>query len=154
MDMPPSRYRVVERDRRLIVLDTHDGNRPVVRTPVPPPPAQPRRDSLRPSRPITTDEAAQDLGKAMDAIRAGNADPVFETQRWYDDKAPRRVRLRKQGGNGMGVAIIAILFVVMIGIVSFGWPLLVVAAFLLLQPAARKAFRRSVTRWLDKQEQL
>jgi hypothetical protein len=152
MDVPPSRYRVVERGRRLIVLDTHNGNAPVVRTP-PPEPAQPRREALAPSRQTTPEDAAADLHRSMQAIRVGKADPVFETQSWYDDKAPRRVRLKQGGGGGgMGVAIVAIFIVAMIGFVTIGWPLLVVGGFLLLQSGTRKAFRRWVTRWLDGQE--
>jgi hypothetical protein len=142
MEVPPSRYRVVERGRRLVVLDSWNGDAPVVRAPPP---------SLdRPGAEPEPDEIRTDLKVAALALRAGSARPILETRAWFDDKAPRRILLdtAKQGRASLLFVMVIVLGFLMI--VAIGWPVLLVLGWLLFTPALRKAMRRFTTRWLDR----
>ena len=124
MRPPPTRYKVVERGRRLEVIDTLTGE-PVSRLP--------------------SASSRQGSGAGIDS-------DVFVTKRWYDDKAPRAIRInraaRAQFTNlRYGVAVAVALLVVM-GFLF--WPLLVILAFLLATgPTRRAQLRTASTRWLD-----
>lgn len=152
MDVPPSRYRVVERGRRLVVLDTHNGNAPVAPTPRaldalakerPRALAAARRPGPSPADPRPRREAA------ARPIRSGAADPVLATQPWFDDKAPRRILLEDRKLGAMGLVVAVALTLVVIAIVSIGWPVLLVLGGLAFTPSVRKGLRRAVTRYLD-----
>ena len=142
MDMPPSRYRVVERGRRLVVLDSWNGDAPVERAPPPSPDA--------PGAELEPDEIRTDLKVAALALRAGSAQPILETRAWFDDKAPRRILLdpAKQGRASLLFVMVIVLGFLML--VAIGWPVLLVLGWLLFTPAVRKAARRFTTRWLDR----
>jgi hypothetical protein len=130
MKPPPTRYRVVEKGRRLVVIDTLTGA-PVHEHPASGAPAQP---------PVQRSPAGVDDGS------------VFTTQGWYDEKAPRTVRLnyatRQQIKNIRFV--IAIVVAICVACSFLLWPffpfLLVV---LLVQPKLRKQARAAATRWID-----
>ena len=137
MDMPPSRYKVVEEGRRLVVVDRLTGER--VRHQIH---AQPHRpDMLRIDAPRRETRAPRPS--------AGGAARTFTTDSWYDAKAPRTLVLDDDklgalmiaGGVAACLALIAFYF--------FGFVALFVAAFLLLQKGARGALRGGATAWLD-----
>lgn len=153
MDMPSSRYKVVEQGRRLVVLDSWNGNAPVTGH-VPAPVAK------LSARPATVEQARATLRAHGGEHRsppapppAGAAEPgVVVTQRWYDDKAPRRVRLRQS--NAWAWIAVAVLFGALLAFVMFGWPVLLLAGFLIFQNGTRRAWRGALTKWLDGMDQL
>ena len=129
MQPPPTRYRVVEKGRRLVVIDTQTGA-----------PVREHRDPASPARPVRQSPAGVDDGS------------VFTTRRWFDDKAPRTVRLnpaaRKQVENGRFAIAIVVAVCVALGFLL--WPffpfLLIV---LLVQPKLRQQARVAATKWID-----
>jgi hypothetical protein len=126
---PPSRYKVIERGRRLEVIDTLTG--------------QPASRSLPPPR-------ADGGGGRQGGVEDGDS---FTTRRWYDDKAPRRIRLnfatRKRFDQlRMTIAIVVALLVAFAFLFwPFFVPLLVVAGAVGWQQ--RVQARTAVTRFLD-----
>jgi len=128
MKPPATRYRVVERGRRLVVIDTQTGA-----------PVSQHGDPARPSAPVQRSPAGVDDGS------------VFTTQRWYDDKAPRTVRLnyasRQQIKNIRFSIAIAVAVSVILGFLF--WPVLIVLAVLLAQPKLHKQARAAITGWID-----
>ena len=160
MDMPPSRYRVEERGRRLVVIDRKTG-REVSQTKSPLPLAggvgggdvghKGRRH--RPAPP----PAPPASGRGTQAWRFGIQRPTatpdsFVTRSWFDAKAPRTIKLNyaahsRLAGLRFGGAILIGLLVV--GFFLF-WPWF---PFLLAMVAApqrsRTLLREASTRWLD-----
>jgi hypothetical protein len=168
MDVPPSRYRVVERGRRLIVIDTKSGmpvsgidrdqQAKIARLAAALHDTEPR-DQI--SDPAPANEPAYhppyepasrpppSLSPAP--IGAGDAN-ILTTQPWFDDRAPRRIRIRENGQGAAAVAAIVALFASGLAFVTFGWPALVIGFVLLLN--LRKTMRAGITRWLDGMEQV
>lgn len=146
MDVPPSRYKVVEQGRRLVVVDTWNGDRPVARQAPP---------SEAPAQPKTPREARAALRPAPPA-RAGNGsgvpDTVVTTQAWFDAKGPRQVTL---DAGAQGILLVAAIFLAVIAIIvilSWGWPVLAVLGFFLAQNKVRTGLRNAVALWLDAQQ--
>lgn len=127
---PPPRYRVVERDRRLIVLDTlTDTPRG---QPVAPPPTATR--SWLPQR-ISFDGSAE-----------------LTTHPCYDDKGPRTIRLDPGsitllGRLGLGAAVLAFVIIVAAAVTN-AWVL--IPAALLWNGNVRTRLRAAATRWFDR----
>ena len=128
IEPPPSRYRVVERGRRLEVMDTRATNGTPARRPA---------GGTRPPR-----------GES-------GADGAFTTARFYDDKAPRRIALDAAARDRLGrlrlIAAIAAMAWVMLAV----WQPWVALAPLpiLASNGPRGALRQRLTRWLDRYEQ-
>ncbi|NIJ21225.1 hypothetical protein FHS95_002928 [Sphingomonas naasensis] len=126
MRPPPSRYKVVERGRRLEVIDTRTGA-PVVRAPAPSSPS--RKQS----------------GAGIDS-------DVLVTRRWYDDKAPRAIRINYATRARLlnlrwGIAIAVAMLV---GLSFLFWPLAVfLVVALVAGPKLRAQLRAGSTSWLD-----
>lgn len=128
MRPPPTRYRVVERGRRLEVIDTLTGE-PVSRAP--------------------SAYSRQGTGAGIDS-------DVFVTRRWYDDKAPRAIRinhatrarlLNLRWGVALGVALLVALSFLF-------WPLAIFLVFALAAgPKLRAQLRAASTSWLDRLDQ-
>lgn len=147
MRPPPTRYKVVERGRRLEVIDTLTGE-PVSRPSVPLPLSGGIRGPDAGTAP--RDPAASSGGSA--GIDSG----MFVTKRWYDDKAPRAIRInraaRAQFTNLRFSIAIAVALLVVMGFLF--WPFLVILAFLLgTGPKLRAQLRAASTRWLDRLDQ-
>jgi hypothetical protein len=149
MDMPPSRYKVVEQGRRLVVLDSWNGDAPVTghaaRSDATPPPAtvEQARAALR-TRPRIPD---RDRSPAT-----GTAETIITTQPWYDAKGPRRIRIDASGqGQLLIAAMVAAMAVALLFVLS-AWPLLFVAGVALAQPRVRAGLRQGVMAWLDMQQ--
>lgn len=129
MQPPPSRWRVIEKGRRLIVIDTRAGDVPV--------PASPRADQ----HPME--------GPALSTLHADRRTLV--TRRWWDAKGPRTIQLdyggarsldQARGALAVGAAILLLL--------AFFFPLfLVVLPIALLQPRTRDRIRGGIAGWLD-----
>ncbi|MBV8238664.1 MAG: hypothetical protein JO221_07840 [Sphingomonas sp.] len=125
---PPSRYRVVERGRRLEVIDTRvTGAAPA---------GQPMREARRPRR-------------------EGGIDGSFTTARFYDDKAPRRIAFDTTARDRLGrlrlIAMIAAMAWVMLAVWQ-PWVALAPLA-ILVSNGPRRTMRQRLTRWLDRYEQ-
>jgi hypothetical protein len=152
MQPPPSRYKVVERGRRLEVIDTRTG-KPASSVPLPLAGGAIGRgrdgDLTGPPTPPASGRGAQGASAGIDTN-------VFVTRRWFDDKAPRSIRLnyanRAQLLNLRWVAAIAIALLV---VVSFWfWPLAIMLVFALaFGPKLRAQLRAASTRWLDRLDQ-
>lgn len=128
MKPPPTRYRVVEKGRRLVVIDSLTGA-PVSEQPRGGPSAGPVRRS-----PAGVDDGS-----------------VFTTRPWYDEKAPRTVRLNygaRQRIKNVRFAI-AVAAAAFVAVLFLFWPFSLILAVLLVQPKLHKQARGMVTRWID-----
>lgn len=149
MDMPPSRYKVIEKGRQLVVIDTARGETVTRSLPKPPPPAvrraleamQAQRGRADPPRRAPPPSSPRSEAQPI----PGEA--VLTTQSWFDDKAPRRLYVGDGRNKGFAGFIAAFFFVMVVAFAIFGWPAAVVIAFLLIQ--SRKAWRGWVTSMLD-----
>ena len=129
-DAPPSRYRIVEQDRKLVVIDQWNDKA------APPRPAPSRTPSLAAPRRTKFDGSAE-----------------LVTNRLYDLNAPRTIAL----DPGAALLVSRLRHALMIAAVLYGvlaiWkPWLIVIVPLLLQPRVRKAVRARITAWLDRQQ--
>lgn len=163
MDMPPTRFRVVERGRRLEVIDTatgraiggKPGSNPVASS------AGARRDDT----PLLLDrviERSTDPGAAFErnlsglprTIRDGTA--RFTTRAFYDDRAPRTVTLdpaRAKILRGAAFAALMLLIITPALLLMLAWssfPLLVVLAAVVFNPKVRERLRAGVTSLIDR----
>lgn len=128
-EAPPSRYRVIERDRRLVVIDT-EGAGPVGT--VPHPTASAERWLLAP-------EAAGFDGRA-----------TLTTHPLYDDRGPRTLTLDPGGAQLVSIARTALIgAAVAFAALAVFFPWLLVLPFALLNPRTRAPVRARVTQWLD-----
>jgi len=119
-EVPPSRYRVVERGRRLEVIDTRVEGA-----------GQTRREVLR-GLPNKT---------RFDGTRE------WTTRGWYDANGPRRVRLGPVGVQMLGYGVIAAVVVIVAAVVLAGLGVLVGLA--VLGGGAAQHGRPWLTRRLD-----
>jgi hypothetical protein len=144
-DAPPSRYKVVERDRRLVVIDTRTGKPASAPGPVAVAP-QPERPAPS-ERPV-----AEDQPRRIDD-RSGAQ--ILTTSPLYDLKAPRRIvmddRFNDKIGRAIGGWLVALFFAFTIAFLFFPW-LIVLPFVVILQPKLRAAARRWVTARLDEVE--
>jgi hypothetical protein len=153
MQPPPSRYKVVERGRRLEVIDTRTG-KPASSVPLPLAGGV-RGGAIGRGRdgnltgPPPTPPAS---GRGAQAGSAGLDSDTFVTKRWFDDKAPRTIRLnyanRARLLNLRWIVAVAIALLV---VLSFWfWPLAILLVFAVaFGPKLRAQLRVASTRWLD-----
>lgn len=141
-DAPPGRYKVVERGRRLVVIDTRTG-RPATHESRPAPP----------SPPVSLPAGIERESPRSIDDKSGHA--VLTTSRLYDLKGPRRIVISEAASNRMnrsigGIVIVLIAF----AILALFFPLLLLLPVaLLFQPRARAAFRGWMTARLDDADQ-
>jgi hypothetical protein len=128
LEAPPTRQRVVERDGRLLVIDS--GARAIGR-----------------SAPATA--------PAMRGFRrtAFDGRGVLATRRWYDDKGPRQLSVDPVTGRIARLAPIAatIVILALIG-VAIAFPYVLVAIPVLVQPKPWQRLRARITAYLDRFE--
>jgi len=143
-DAPPGRYRVVERGRRLVVIDTRTGQ-PATRAVKP---TSPPRTPMPASAPIETTQP-----RTIDD-RSGAA--ILRTMPLYDLKGPREIVL-SQGftdrlSRAVGGWMIAFFVFAVVATLLFPWLWLlpILAAF---QPKVHAAFRNWMTARLDEADQ-
>lgn len=164
MDMPPSRYRIVERGRQLVVIDTRpDADVAEMRIESVPPgdalnPAISR--TVEPSNaPVSDDRAGMGLlaqagGSMGDGLirrdASGDAE-YFDTRRWFDDNGPRRIKLSKAGRERLNGAILIVLSGIAMGVIAalLTNPLILLGLFALMSEKPRASIRARVTRWID-----
>ena len=147
-DAPPSRYRVVERGRRLVVIDNHSGRpvnheHPVVA-------AEPNADRSKPALPTMQPKPGGVPGLTMDE----RGKQVITTSRLIDDKGPRRITVTGDAerlfGNLTSMALGGVVVFVVLAILF--WPV-VFAPFALAYQPVRAAARRALTGWFDRMVQ-
>lgn len=142
---PPSRYRVVEEGRRLVVIDRWaTEGRPDSVTPPPRPAA--------PSRPVSPPASRAGWTTRLAAVRRPRfgVGGTLTTDRLYDDKAPRTIAI--DAGNAAvmrRVRLVAGIVAVALALVVAYAPYLLIGLALLTQEGVRKPIRAAITRWLD-----
>ena len=146
-EVPPSRYKVVERDRRLVVIDTLTGKAASAPGPVPP---SARRG--HPAPPPVDRPVAEAEPRRIDD-RSGAQ--ILTTSPLYDLKAPRQIvmgdRFNEKIGKAIGGWLVGLFFAVSIAFLFYPW-LIVVPFVLILQPKLRAAIRQWITARLDEVE--
>lgn len=144
-DVPPSRYKVVERDRRLVVIDTVTGKPASAPGPVS---AKPR-----PERPAASERPVSEPEPRKIDDRSGAQ--ILTTSPVYDLKAPRRIvmddRFNQKIGKAIGGWLITLFVAFTIAFLFFPW-LIVLPFLVILQPGLRAAARKWVTARLDEVE--
>ncbi|MFD1789649.1 hypothetical protein ACFSC3_19005 [Sphingomonas floccifaciens] len=131
---PPSRYRVVEEGRRLVVIDTRTGES-----------ATRGRDALPERVPLGPERIAFD-GRA-----------VLVTRPFYDDKGPRRLVLDEgtaawlENARSLAIGGVVLAVVLTIFIPSL-MALFVIGAVALANGRTRATLRSYATSWLDRYE--
>jgi hypothetical protein len=139
MDAPGTRYKVVERGRRLEVIDTWNGDAPV----------QKYRDPTAPS------PRSSDAGAAVKSMRSARLDQqgrtILNTAAWYDAKGPRTLTLSEQGeANWRALRIFAVVAAIVgVALAYLFWPFFLVVPFILLNGETRKSLRGGATKFLD-----
>lgn len=153
-NIPPPRYKIVERKGRIIVTDTWAaGGRPS--TPMSPAPVSRPRPSLAlASAPAALLRlrarlvALACLGASDDAGR-----PILSTSYHVDEKGPRSIALSETGaarlGNWMlgalGFAVVAAILIM----VSFVAAVILIGGVGLAITSANTTARPAITKWLD-----
>lgn len=137
IDAPPGRYKVVERGRRLVVIDMRTGRSAARESPA--------GEATPPTLPVDTAAPGGIAG------RGGHA--VLTTSRIYDLKGPRRIAMTPAFNARFGrVAGGGLISLVIVGtVVTMLFPVLwLFAALALLQPKLRGGLRRWITACLDR----
>ncbi|MET3712041.1 hypothetical protein ABIC65_002753 [Sphingomonas trueperi] len=153
MDMPPSRYRVEERGRRLVVIDRKTG-REVSHTKSPLPLAggggsgegQKRREPAPPA----SGRGARGWKFGLKQARA--TPESFVTRSWFDAKAPRTIKLNYTAHSRLATLRFggAILIALLVTGSFLFWPWFPVTLAAVLGPAkTRERLRAASTRWID-----
>ena len=161
MDMPPTRFRVVERGRRLEVIDTATG-RAVGDKPRSDRAGSPTREdtplmldqvvgrtSVPRSKPVPQPSALPHATRLDGTVS-------FTTRAFYDDRAPRTVTLDPARANivrAVAFAALVLLVVTPALLLMLAWssfPLLVVLAAVVFNPAVRQRVRAVVTSLIDR----
>ena len=152
MDMPPSRYRVEERGRRLVVIDRKTG-REVSHTKSPLPLAggvgggdgsQKRREPAPPA------SGAQGWKFGLKQARA--TPDSFVTRNWFDAKAPRTIKLNYTAHSRLATLRFggAILIALLVTGSFLFWPWFPFTLAAVLTPQkTRERLRAASTRWID-----
>jgi len=161
--VPPPRYRIVERDRRLIVIDNwaRDKTRP--------PPILPTtsgRDLLpakagdSANRIVRAGEDGGTLLRRLALTACGGAEdaegrPIFTSASWFDTRAKREFSLGKSGVERLGGTVLVFLMLVAFFFVLafvIGFEALFIAFILLV--VAGKNIESVGTRWVDRLQKL
>jgi len=154
--IPPSRYKVVERGRRLVVIDTLTG-RPASND------ATPRNLPARPTAPgnLRADQQSPTTNHPIQSTAPSRVDDasgaaIFTTSRFYDLKGPRRLVMNEafseRFGKAMGGWMIALFVFAGVATLFFPW-LWIAPVVILFQPKIRAAIRQWITARLDEADQ-
>ena len=162
--VPPPRYRIVERGRRLIVTDNWARDKTPPPSPISPSPSG--RDLLPSKAGDTANRivrAGEDGGTLLRRLAlmacAGAEDaegrPIFTSASWFDTRAKRQFSLGRSGVERVGGTVLA--FLMMIGfffILSFviGFEALFIPVVLLV--IVGKNIPSIGTRWVDRLQKL
>ncbi|WP_322964996.1 hypothetical protein [Sphingomonas fuzhouensis] len=132
-DMPPTRFRVVERGRRLEVIDTQAGKLPPARRTETPRPANGKAPRFKLPEKVRFDGGGS-----------------WTTDGFYDAKGPRTLTLDAGAMQRLRYAGAAALALVIVwAALGFAIPVVWGAPMLLLNPKVRETVRGQVTRFID-----
>lgn len=153
MRPPPSRYRVIERVGRLIVIDNWakaDAS-PVDDTPISRPPIATTGRAPTDAMPSSPDGPLQHL-VSLATIGAIDAEgrPLWMTARWFDAKGPRVFALGPAGVRRLGAGLLAVLacaLAILVGFFFVGVPMVLVLVALVVTTG--KTLTAAMTRWID-----
>ncbi|WP_448662561.1 hypothetical protein ACG3SL_18140 [Sphingomonas sp. CJ20] len=155
MQPPPTRYKVVERGRRLLVIDSWTGAEAT--KPLPAEPAA-RGRTDRPPRAIARARHGTNpvVANPVAPAELAPGDVMFTTRRWYDDRAPRRIRENFSNRSRIERVgqIAAFSIAVFLGLSVVFWPyvpLLLVPV--LATKGVRDRLRGAITRGIDALDQ-
>ena len=144
-DMPPSRFRVVERGRRLEVIDTRAVKSEATISGKPEPTKSPAKP-LAPVKGAGLDQwASKKLSEKMGAKTPG----TWTTSRLYDAKAPRTFVLGEQGMQTMIFVAAGLIVAIVLAII---FPPLFAVPLALANPKIRGFVRRWATEQIDRFE--
>ncbi|OYY64628.1 hypothetical protein [Sphingomonas sp. 28-62-11] len=135
--MPPPRYRIVERNRRLVVIDNWATvPRPLVaQSPI----TRPDRQISAPTPPAKLQKIAFD-GRTS-----------FTTHRLFDARGPRTIILDPGSASAInGVKIGGAVAAFALVVLAFISPVLLLPLVVLLQRRVREQIRSAITAWLDR----
>ena len=136
--VPPSRWRVVERNRRLEVIDTRTGE---------------RLAAPRANEPAPQPAPSSRLGIPLLRQTGFDGGGELTTHRLYDSKAPRTIQLDAGSAAAVGRVQLGLLAGAVIGLAAvIAWPWLLALIVLPFRGEIRRPFRRRVTNWLDRVE--
>lgn len=130
MQPPPSRYKVVERGRRLEVIDTRNG------------------EPVRP--PLTASPAERRTSPMLRKLGSGDG-TRFTTSPLYDAKGPRTIKLDYSAMARLRQLrfAVAIGVAVTVAIAFLAWWMIPVAIVAIANAKTRSGVRAAITRWLD-----
>ncbi|WP_267396929.1 MULTISPECIES: hypothetical protein [unclassified Sphingomonas] len=137
-DVPPSRWKVVERGRRLEVIDRLSGKAV----------AQHELPGNAAPGPGRLTGALQSLRPQQTRFDGGG---TLTTHPFYDAKGPRTLQL--DGGSAALIARVRIAAAVLgmaLAVAALAWPWVLLVLVPLLQGSFRKPLRAAATRWLDR----
>lgn len=131
-DRQPSRYRIIERDRQLVVIDQWSD------------------DQTRTAKPLTPMRSWAGRFAGLQQMKFdGSAEWVTHTL--YDLKAPRTIRLDPVSALLISRVRVGLLVgVVLYGVAAIWLPWLMVAIPILVQPGPQKKIRAQTTGWIDR----
>ncbi|WP_230482836.1 hypothetical protein [Sphingomonas sp. Leaf21] len=129
-DMPPTRFRVVERGRRLEVIDTQADKTPPAR------------------RPVSADRSKPGL-QLPEKLRFDGGGR-WTTDSWYDARGPRTLTLDAGAMQRLRYAGAGLVALVVIWVLAGSFlPILWGAPMLLLNPKVRETMRDRLTGFID-----
>lgn len=133
-DMPPTRFRVVERGRRLEVIDTQAGQASPTRRMTPPRAALP---------------GAKPRFRLPEKLRFDGGGS-WTTDSFYDAKGPRTLTLDASAMQTLRLAGAALVILLVMWVLAGSFlPILWGAPVLLFNPKVRGMVRDQATSWLD-----
>ena len=152
MDAPGTRYKVVERGRRLEVIDTWNNNAAVKPVRAEPVDRAPQRDAyaaMESMRGPRREAPATSAASAPRLDQRGRG--LLQTRSWYDEKGPREIVVTQAGAEKLrGLRIVAFVALFILAVMAFlFWPLLFIVPFFVLNEATRKNLRAASTKFLD-----
>lgn len=151
MDMPPSRYRVEERGRRLVVIDRRTGREvSPTKSPLPLAGGVGGGDGQKRRGPAPPASGAQGWKFGLKQPRA--TPDSFVTRSWFDTKAPRTIKLNYTAHSRLATLRFggAILIALLVTGSFLFWPWFpFTLAAVLTPPKTRERLRAASTRWID-----
>ena len=149
-DIPPPRYRIVERKGRIIVTDTWQDGRPAPTSSPMPQHSDARRRSLPPF-------LAQLRTRLVMLACLGATDeaghPILTTHIHFDEKGPRGIALSDAGAKRLGNLLLGVTGIVVALLVGFVFTpfaaIVAVGGIGLGFTSANTTARPAITRWLD-----
>lgn len=138
---PPPRYRIFERDGRLVTIDTWAEDTP----------AAPRDHRLGPIAP--GDAIGAPLVAALFRVRDAHGRRLLMTSPNWDRKGPRVIALSPKGERriaALGLLSIGVtLVLLLVALIDLDWMMPIIVVAVVLAGALSSSRTSWVTRWLD-----